>query len=54
VSQWNWGTIIGWAGAVQCLAAAIGYGFAKDTRRMLYYVCAGLITVVVIWPGGSK
>ncbi len=50
----NWGTVIGWAGFGQCLAAAIGYGFARDLRRVLYYVFAAAITAVVIWPGASK
>jgi hypothetical protein len=54
MSLWNWGTIIGWAGAAQCIAAAIGYALAKDVRRSLYYVFACAITVVIIWPSSSS
>jgi hypothetical protein len=46
----NWGTIIGWTGALQCIGAAIGYACVRDWRRSLYYIFAFGITVDIIWP----
>jgi hypothetical protein len=45
----NWGAVIGWTGVAQCIAACIGYAFAHDMRRALYYLFAAAITVTVIW-----
>lgn len=45
----NWGEIGGWAGAILALASAVGYAFAHDLRRALYYLFAFGIGVVVIW-----
>ncbi len=45
----NWGSVIGWVGVAQCVAACIGYACTHDTRRALYYLFAAAITVTVIW-----
>jgi len=47
----NWGTIIGWAGALLSLGSSIGYFCAKDYRRGFYFMFAFLITATVCWPG---
>lgn len=49
VKDVNWGVLSSWAGAWLSLASAIGYFFAKDYRRALYFAFAFGITVVVIW-----
>lgn len=46
----NWGLIIGWFGVVQCIACSVGFAFARDWRRALYYLFACAITLTVIWP----
>lgn len=45
----NYGEVGGWAGALLALASAIGYAFAHDMRRSLYYFFAFCIGVVVVW-----
>jgi hypothetical protein len=45
----NWGQVGAWAGASLCIFSSIGYAFAGDLRRALYYLFAFAITVVVIW-----
>lgn len=46
----NWGTIGGYAGAATALASAVGYAYAGDIRRFLYFLFAFFITMTVIWP----
>ena len=38
-----------WAGAGLALTSAIGYAFAKDWRRALYFFFGACITVVAMW-----
>ena len=45
----NWGDIGAWSGVVLCVLSCIGYAFAHDTRRALYYFFAAAITITVIW-----
>ena len=45
----NWGDISAWAGALLSLSSAIGYAFAHDWRKALYFGFAFAITVTVIW-----
>jgi hypothetical protein len=45
----NWGNVVAWAGAFLSLGSAIGYAFAKDYRRALYFAFAFAITITVIW-----
>jgi len=45
----NWGQISGWAGALLSLASAIGYAYAHDWRRALYFFFAFCITATVVY-----
>ena len=45
----NWGNIGAWAGIALSAVSAIGYAFAGDIRRALYFFFAVCITAVVIW-----
>ena len=47
----NWGQIGGWAGALFALGTSVGYAYARDYRRALYFFFAFCITCCVIWPG---
>ena len=47
----NWGAIFAWAGIALSLGASIGYAFAHDWRRSLYYLFAALVTITVVWKG---
>ena len=44
----NWGEVGAWAGAGLCIASAVGYAFAHDYRRALYYAFAFAITLTVV------
>ena len=46
----NWGNVGAWAGAGLALFSSIGYGFAGDIRRTLYFFFAFAITVTIAWP----
>jgi hypothetical protein len=45
----NWGNVASWGGVMFGLASAIGYAFAQDWRRAIYFALAAAITVTVIW-----
>lgn len=45
----NWGSVGGYAGAVLAAFSAIGYAFAGDTRRALYFSFACAITLTMVW-----
>lgn len=47
----NWGQIGGWAGALFALGTSVGYAYARDYRRALYFFFAFCITLTVVWPG---
>jgi hypothetical protein len=45
----NWGQLGAWAGALLSLSSSIGYLFAGDIRRTLYFFFGFCITAVVAW-----
>ncbi len=45
----NWGNVIAWAGALLSLGSAVGYAFAHNWQKALYFLFAFCITVTVIW-----
>lgn len=46
----NWGNVASWGGIVFGICSAIGYAFAQDWRRMLYFFFAFCITMTICWP----
>ena len=40
----NWGRTLAIVQIVVCIAAAIGYAFAGDWRRVIYWVSAAVLT----------
>jgi hypothetical protein len=44
----NFGQISGWTMTLMCIATAIGYAFARDWRRTLYFLFAAAINATVI------
>lgn len=45
----NWGRNLGLCNSVMCVAIAVGYFFAKDYRRALYYTGVAFINIVLVW-----
>ena len=45
----NWGNVGAWAGITLGLISAIGYAFAHDYRRALYFTLGAAITMTVVW-----
>jgi type IV secretory pathway VirB2 component (pilin) len=45
----NWGNVAAYGGIAFGLATAIGYAFAHDWRRALYFFFGVCITLCVIW-----
>jgi hypothetical protein len=45
----NWGAFFSWSGIALSALASIGYLFAGDVRRALYFACAAAITLTVVW-----
>lgn len=45
----NWGRIFGWALAGMTFACSVGYAFAHDWRRAIYFALCGAINVTVIY-----
>jgi TPP-dependent pyruvate/acetoin dehydrogenase alpha subunit len=45
----NWGTVGSWAGIGLGVISAVGYAFAHDYRRALYFTFGVAITLTVIW-----
>lgn len=45
----NWGKVLAWSGVIQSAGAAIGFAYAKDPRRALYFLFAAAITATQAW-----
>lgn len=45
----NYGKIIAWMGITLGAATSVGYGFAGDWRRCLYFFFGACITATVAW-----
>jgi hypothetical protein len=45
----NWGDIGAWAGIALGVISAIGYAFAHDYRRALYFFFGVCITLCVVY-----
>lgn len=45
----NWGRVLGLANSLMCVGVSVGYFFAKDYRRGLYYAGVAFINVVLVW-----
>jgi uncharacterized membrane protein len=45
----NWGRTIGYALVVLCFATAIGYTYAHDWRKAIYFALCGAINLTVVY-----
>ena len=48
-SNVNWGNVGAWAGIVLSAISSVGYFFAGDVRRGLYFFFAVCITTCIVW-----